>query len=118
MPTTLFLRDRLGRKLTNGTPGTTQATDFLGVAVGSGTTDSIGCLLIAKKWAISTVTAIGDYDPGRHWRAAPGHGRRYDVGNRWRSDRPGVRLDRRRWHGDLAPDQHHLNNQRRGRWSE
>jgi hypothetical protein len=61
MPTTLFLRDRLGRKLTNGTPGTTQATDFLGVAVGSGTTDSNGCLLIAKKWAISTVTAIGDY---------------------------------------------------------
>lgn len=60
MATTLFLRDRLGRKLTNGTPGTTQATDFLGAAVGSGTTDRMGCLLVAKKWAISTVTALGD----------------------------------------------------------
>lgn len=61
MPTTLFLRDRLWRKLTNGTPGTTNATDSLGRAVGSATTDSIGALLIGKKWVISTVTALGDY---------------------------------------------------------
>jgi hypothetical protein len=60
MPTTLFLRDRLGRKLTNGTPGTTQATDFIGVAVGSGTADRLGTNLIAKKWVLSTVTAIGE----------------------------------------------------------
>lgn len=61
MPTTLFLRDRLWRKLTNGTPGTTQATDSLGRAVGSGTTDSVGTLLIGKKWTLSTVVATGDF---------------------------------------------------------
>lgn len=61
MTTTLFLRDRLWRKLSNATPGTTQATDTLGRAVGSATTDSLGCLLIGKKWVISTVTAIGDF---------------------------------------------------------
>lgn len=59
MPTTLFLRDRLGRKLTNGTPGTTQATDYLGTAVGSGTVDRMGSNLIAQKWVLSTVTALG-----------------------------------------------------------
>lgn len=61
MPTTLFLRDRLWRKLTNGTPGTTQATDSLGRAVGSATTDSVGTLLVGKKWVLSTVTAAGEF---------------------------------------------------------
>lgn len=59
MPTTLFLRDRLGRKLTNGTPGTTQATDFLGCAVGSGTVDRMGTLLITKQWTVSTAFTLG-----------------------------------------------------------
>lgn len=61
MPTTQFLRDRLWRKLTNGTPGTTQATDQLGRAVGSSTTAADGTSLIGKKWVISTVTAVGDF---------------------------------------------------------
>lgn len=60
MPTTLFLRDNLGRKLVNGTPGTTQATDGLGRSVASATTDALGRLLTAKKWVLSTVTAVGD----------------------------------------------------------
>lgn len=60
MATTLYLRDRLACKLTNGTPGTTQATDRLGRAVVTGDKDSLGAGLVGKKWAISTVTAVGD----------------------------------------------------------
>lgn len=61
MPTTLFLRDRLWRKLSNATPGTTQATDYMGRAVGSATTDSMGTLLVGKKWTLSTVVVAGDF---------------------------------------------------------
>jgi hypothetical protein len=42
MATTLYLRDRLGCKLTNGSPGSTQATDRLGRGVAAGDKDSLG----------------------------------------------------------------------------
>jgi hypothetical protein len=60
MTTTLYQRDRLGCKLTNGTPGTSQATDRLGRSVAAGDKDSLGVRLVGKKWVISTVTAVGD----------------------------------------------------------
>ena len=59
MPTTLYYRNFLGKKLVNGTPGTTQATDAMGRSVASGTTDYMGRQLVALKWVLSTVTALG-----------------------------------------------------------
>jgi len=60
MPTTLYLRDYLGRKLSNATPGTTSATDSLGRAIKAGDADSMGRALIGRRWGQSEVKALGD----------------------------------------------------------
>lgn len=59
MPTTTSKEDFLGRDLVNGTPGTTQATDYLGRAVGAGSTDFVGRALTSKPWTATTATAVG-----------------------------------------------------------
>lgn len=63
MATTTKLKDFLGRWLTNGTPGTTQATDHLGRAVAASNKDFIGRALIFDNpagWVQTTVYAVGD----------------------------------------------------------
>lgn len=61
MVTTLNLRDHLGRLLTNGTPGTTDATDHLGRDVQDDDTDHVGRDLISTAWASTTAYSVGDY---------------------------------------------------------
>lgn len=61
MATTLNLRDHLLRPLVNATPGTSDATDFLGRAVQVGDIDYIDRDLVGTTWAISTAVALGDY---------------------------------------------------------
>lgn len=60
MPNTLYLRDFLLRKLTNPTPGSSNATDFLGRAVAVGDKGPDGHKLAGKKWSQSAVVAVGD----------------------------------------------------------
>lgn len=47
MATTTTTKDYLGRALTNGTPGTSDATDHLGRAVKTGDLDYLGRPLVA-----------------------------------------------------------------------
>lgn len=61
MTTTLFLRDHLLRPLVNATPGTSDATDYIGRDVQAGDLDYIGRPLVATTWAASTAYALGDY---------------------------------------------------------
>lgn len=60
MPTTLNMRDFLGRKLSNATPGSTNATDQLGRAVKVGDADSLGRALIGRRWGQSEAKGLGD----------------------------------------------------------
>jgi hypothetical protein len=59
MPTTTRKEDYLGRDLSNATPGTTQATDFLGRAIGASNTDFNGRALSSAPWAVSTAYTVG-----------------------------------------------------------
>lgn len=62
MATTTKLQDFLGRWLTNGTPGTTQATDHLGRNVAASNKDFIGRSLAfdnPSAWAQTTPYALG-----------------------------------------------------------
>lgn len=64
MATTTLLKDFLGRWLTNGTPGTTNATDHLGRNVTVGDKDFIGRALTFANppaWAASTAYAVNAY---------------------------------------------------------
>lgn len=47
MATTTRTKDYIGRLLVNATPGTSQATDFLGRAVTAGDKDYLGRALVA-----------------------------------------------------------------------
>jgi len=70
MATTTKLQDFLGRWLTNGTPGTTQATDHLGRNVAASNKDFIGRSLTfdnPSAWAQTT-----EYDAGDRVRLAGG----------------------------------------------
>lgn len=59
MPTTTYKEDNLGRDLVNATPGTSQATDYLGRAVQAGNVDYLGRALTAKPWTLTTATTVG-----------------------------------------------------------
>ena len=59
MTTTTHKEDYLGRNLTNATPGTSNATDFLGRAVISSNRDYVGRPLTSKPWAATTAMAVG-----------------------------------------------------------
>lgn len=61
MTTTLFLRDYLLRPLVNATPGTSDATDYIGRDVQAGDLDYIGRPLVATAWAATTAYALDDY---------------------------------------------------------
>lgn len=61
MTTTLFLRDHLLRPLVNTTPGTSDATDYIGRDVQAGDLDYIGRPLVATEWAATTAYALADY---------------------------------------------------------
>ncbi|UCZ58652.1 hypothetical protein [Mycolicibacterium phocaicum] len=64
MATTTKLQDFLGRWLGNATPGTTQATDFLGRAVQAGDKDFAGRSLAFSNpslWAQTTAYALNAY---------------------------------------------------------
>lgn len=61
MPTTTKLKDYLGRWLGNATPGSTNATDHLGRAVGASNKDFIGRSLgfdNPANWVTATVTTL------------------------------------------------------------
>lgn len=59
MTTTTYKEDYLGRNLTNGTPGTTDATDFLGRSVIASNKDFVGRALTSKPHATSTAYTVG-----------------------------------------------------------
>jgi hypothetical protein len=59
MPTTTRKEDYLGRDLTNVTPGTSQATDSLGRAIGASNTDFLGRALSSTPWAVGTAYSVG-----------------------------------------------------------
>jgi hypothetical protein len=59
MTTTTRKEDYLGRNLTNETPGTSDATDFLGRAVGASSTDFAGRALTSAPWATATAYTAG-----------------------------------------------------------
>jgi hypothetical protein len=64
MATTTKLKDFLGRWLTNGTPGTTNATDHLGRNVAASNKDFIGRSLAFDNpagWVQTTAYALGAY---------------------------------------------------------
>lgn len=61
MPTTLDRRDHLWRELDNPTPGTSEATDFLGRDIQTGDIDYVGRELIARDWAVSEAIEVGDF---------------------------------------------------------
>lgn len=64
MTTTTYLQDYLGRWLTNGTPGTTNATDTLGRSVAASNKDFIGRALVFANpsgWVQTTAYATGAY---------------------------------------------------------
>jgi hypothetical protein len=64
MPTTTKLQDFLGRWLTNGTPGTTNATDHAGRAVVASNKDFLGRSLTfdnPSAWAATTAQSLGTY---------------------------------------------------------
>lgn len=64
MATTTKLKDYLGRWLTNGTPGTTNATDSLGRNVVASNKDFIGRNLTFDNpaaWVATTAYALNDY---------------------------------------------------------
>ncbi len=70
MATTTSLKDFLGRWLSNGTPGTTNATDHLGRNVAAGSKDFIGrSLTFTNPAAWVTATA---YSVGAHARLTGG----------------------------------------------
>lgn len=63
MATTTYLADFLGRWLTNGTPGSTNATDSLGRAVTTGNKDWMGRALSfsnPSSWAQTTAYSAGN----------------------------------------------------------
>lgn len=63
MATTTKLQDFLGRWLTNGTPGTSDATDHLGRNVVASDKDFVGRALIFDNptdWATATAYDVGD----------------------------------------------------------
>lgn len=49
----------MGRNLTNATPGTSQATDYLGRNVTASDKDYMGLLLTSAPWAVATAYALG-----------------------------------------------------------
>lgn len=59
MTTTTRKEDYLGRDLSNATPGTTAATDFLGRNVGASNTDFVGRALSSAPWATATAYSVG-----------------------------------------------------------
>lgn len=59
MTTTTYKEDYLGRNLNNGTPGTTDATDFLSRSVIASNKDYLGRSLTSKPHAISTAYTVG-----------------------------------------------------------
>jgi hypothetical protein len=59
MVTTTRKEDFLGRNLTNGTPGTTNATDQLGRNVVTGNKDYLGRALTSVPHAVSTAFTAG-----------------------------------------------------------
>lgn len=59
MATTTRKEDFLGRDLVNATPGTSQATDFLGRAVTAGDKDFLGRGLTSQPHAVSTAYSKG-----------------------------------------------------------
>jgi hypothetical protein len=59
MPTTTYKEDYSGRDLVNATPGTSQATDFLGRAVQAGNLDYLGRSLTSKPWPTSGAVTVG-----------------------------------------------------------
>ena len=61
MTTTLRLRDHLLRPLVNATPGTSDATDYVGRDVVTGNVDFLGRALVATAWATTTAYALGVY---------------------------------------------------------
>ena len=64
MATTTKLQDWLGRWLNNGTPGTTNASDFLGRQVQAGDKDYMGQSLTLSEpaaWAASHAYTVGAY---------------------------------------------------------
>lgn len=64
MATTTFTADYLGRALVNPTPGTSDATDYMGRDVLAGDVDYIGRDLTGgpppPAWAASTAYSVGD----------------------------------------------------------
>lgn len=67
MTTTTKLQDYLGRWLSNATPGTTNATDFLGRNVLAGDHDFLGVGLTFSQpplWVASTAYTVGQYVRG------------------------------------------------------
>jgi hypothetical protein len=60
MTTTTRKEDFLGRNLVNATPGTSDATDFAGRAVGASDKDFLGRALTVAPWAAETEYAVGD----------------------------------------------------------
>jgi hypothetical protein len=64
MPTTTKRQDYLGRWLTNGTPGTTNATDHAGRAIIASNKDFLGRSLTfdnPSAWAATTAQSAGTY---------------------------------------------------------
>ncbi len=64
MATTTKLQDFLGRWLTNGTPGSTQATDAVGRSVVASDKDFLGRSLTftnPSTWAATTSQTLGTY---------------------------------------------------------
>lgn len=59
MTTTTRKEDYLGRDLTNATPGTSQATDFLGRAVTASDKDFVGRNLTSAPWTATTAYTVG-----------------------------------------------------------
>lgn len=60
MTTTTSKEDYLGRDLVNATPGTSNATDFLGRAVIAGNKDFVGRALTSIPWTATTAVKVGD----------------------------------------------------------
>ena len=59
MTTTTYKEDFAGRNLTNATPGSSQAKDFLGRNVTAGNKDFLGRSLTSRPHAISTAFTKG-----------------------------------------------------------
>lgn len=64
MTTTTKLQDYLGRWITNGTPGTTNATDSVGRSVTASDKDYLGRSLTFSNpstWVLNTAQTLGSY---------------------------------------------------------